>query len=137
LPTCGLFYIHIDIWYRDRPWIDKNNDGFLDYLKEYGGLSIYRDGINVYPAEWGAKYDWLGLRQRQISQAKRISYYHMIGNVEIEQSNNIELIDKTNREGMIQNTAFHDLAELTKAVVQYVELDYMGKREELSKLTGG
>ena len=137
IPTCGSFYIHIDIWYRDRPWVDKTDDTFLKYLKEYGGLSIYRDGINVYPAEWGAKYDWLGLRQRQISQAKRISYYHMIGNVEIEQSNNIELIDKTNREGMIQNTAFHDLAELTKAVVQYVELDYMGKREELTKLTGG
>lgn len=137
VPTCGSFYVHIDIWYRDRPWVDKTDDDFLKYLKEYGGLSIYRDGINVYPAEWGAKYDWLGLRQRQISQAKRISYYHMIGNLEIEQSNNIELIDKTNREGMIQNTAFHDLAELTKAVVQYVELDYMGKREELTKLTGG
>ncbi|MDC8001137.1 sensor histidine kinase [Aequorivita todarodis] len=137
IPTCGSFYIHIDIWYRDNPWVEKTDRPFLDYLKEYGGLSIYRDGINVYPAEWGAKYDWLGLRQRQISQAKRISYYHMIGNIEIEQSNNIELIDKTNREGMIQNTAFHDLAELTKAVVQYVELDYMGKREELTKLTGG
>lgn len=137
IPTCGSFYIHIDIWYRARPWADNLDKDFKDYLEEYGGLSIYRDGINVYPAEWGAKYDWLNLRQDQISQAKRISYYHMIGNVEIEQSNNIELIDKTNREGMIQNTAFYDLAALTRAVVKYVELDYMGKREELTKLTGG
>ena len=137
IPNCGSFYIHIDVWYRDRPWVDKTNNNFLEYLKEYGGISIYRDGINVYPAEWGAQYDWLGLRQRQISQAKRISYYHMIGNVEIEQSNNIELIDKTNREGMIQNRAFRDLAQLTKAVVHFIELDYMGKREELAKLTGG
>jgi hypothetical protein len=136
IPTCGAFYIHIDVWYRDSPWIDKS-DSFLDYLKDYGGLSIFRDGINVYPAEWGAKYDWLGLRQRQISQAKRISYYHMIGNVEIEQSNNIDLIDQTNREGMIINSAFLDMKELVKAVVLYVELDYMGKREELNKLTGG
>jgi len=135
-PKCGTFYIHLDIWYRDSPWIEKS-DPFLDYLKEYGGLSIYRDGMNVYPAEWGAKYDWLGLRQRQISQAKRISYYHMIGNIEIEQSNNIELIDQTNREGMIVNSAFLDLKELVKAVVLYVELDYMGKRDELNKLTGG
>ncbi len=136
-PTCGSFYVHIDVWYRDRPWVEKSDDDFLKYLKNYGGISIYRDGINVYPAEWGAKYDWLELRQRQISQAKRISYYHMIGNVEIEQSNNISLIDQTNREGMIINSAFLDLKELVKAVVYYVELDYMGKREELDKLTGG
>jgi signal transduction histidine kinase len=136
IPTCGSFYIHIDIWYRDSPWIDKS-DKFLDYLKDYGGLSIFRDGINVYPAEWGAKYDWLGLRQRQISQAKRISYYHMIGNIEIEQSNNLELIDQTNREGMIVNSAFLDLTQLVKAIVHYVELDYIGKRDELNKLTGG
>lgn len=136
-PKCGAFYIHLDIWYRDTPWIDKS-DKFLEYLKDYGGLSIYRDGINVYPAEWGAKYDWLGLRQRQISQAKRISYYHMMGNIEIEQSNNIELIDQTNREGMIINSAFLDLKELVKTIVEkVVEVDYMGKRDELNKLTGG
>ncbi|THD32437.1 MAG: sensor histidine kinase [Flavobacterium johnsoniae] len=136
-PKCGAFYIHLDVWYRDTPWIEKS-DKFLDYLKDYGGLSIYRDGINVYPAEWGAKYDWLGLRQRQISQAKRISYYHMIGNIEIEQSNNIELIDQTNREGMIINSAFLDLKELVKLIVQkIVEVDYIGKRDELNKLTGG
>jgi hypothetical protein len=119
------------------PWIDKSDKDFLEYLKDYGGISIYRDGINVYPAEWGAKYDWLGLRQRQISQAYRMSYYHMLGNVEIEQSNNIELVDKTNREGMVVNSAFLDLTELVKAITRYVELDYMGKRDELNKLTGG
>jgi signal transduction histidine kinase len=135
-PKCGQFYIHLDVWYRDNPWMSKN-DPFLGYLKEYGGLSIYRDGLNIYPAEWGTKYDWLGLKQNQISQASRISYYHMLGNVEIEQSNNIELIDKTNREGMIVNTAFRDLTELVKCVVSVVEKDYMGKRDELNKLTGG
>lgn len=137
IPKCGSFYIHIDIWYRDRPWIEKLDKEFLDYLKDYGGLSIYRDGVNVYPAEWGAKYDWLGLRQRQISQTKRISYYHMIGNIEIEQSNNLELIDKTNREGMILNTAFRDMSALVKGVIKLVEIDYMGMRDELNKLTGG
>jgi len=93
IPTCGSFYIHIDVWYRDTPWMDKSETKFKEYLTNYGGISIYRDGINVFPAEWGAKYDWLGLRQRQIGQAFRMSYYHMIGNVEIEQSNNSELVD--------------------------------------------
>lgn len=136
-PTCGSFYIHIDVWYRDRPWVNSSDKSFLEHLTAYGGLSIYRDGINIFPAEWGAKYDWLELRQRQISQAKRISYYHMIGNVEIEQSNNTNLVDKTNREGLIVNSAFLDLTALVKGVVLFLEIDYMGKRDELNALTGG
>lgn len=137
IPRCGSFYVHIDIWYRDKPWRDNLDASFLEFLKSYGGISVYRDGINVFSAEWGSESDWLGLRQRQIQQSKRISYYHMIGNIEIEQGENIFLMDKTNREGMVGNRAFKDLKELTKGVVFLIENDYMGKREELDKITGG
>ena len=135
-PACGAFYINIDVWYRDNPWMDKSDVDFKTYLKRYGGISIYRDGINVFPAEWGAESDWLGLRQRQIQQAYRMSYYHMIGNVEIEQSSNIDLIDKTNREGMIGNRAFIDLTTLVKSVSYFVENDYIQKRDEFNALSG-
>ena len=137
-PACGSFYIHIDIWYRDKPWIGNSDDEkkFKYYLEQYGGLSIYRDGINVFSAENGTETDWLGLRQRQIKQSYRMSYYHMMGNIEIDQSTNIDLIDKTNREGMIKNRAFNDLTELVKAVTYFVELDYIGKRDEYNKLSG-
>ncbi|MFS4456936.1 ATP-binding protein [Maribacter sp. 2304DJ31-5] len=137
IPNCGSFYVHIDIWYRDKPWKDNLDNDFLSFLKKYGGISVYRDGINVFSAEWGAESDWLELRQRQIQQAKRLSYYHMIGNVEIEQGENISITDKTNREGMIGNRAFKDLKELVKGVTFLVEKDYMGKRDELNRLTGG
>ena len=137
-PACGSFYIHIDVWYRDKPWIGNSDDEkeFKRYLEDYGGLSIYRDGINVFSAENGTETDWLGLRQRQIKQSYRMSYYHMMGNIEIDQSTNIDLIDKTNREGMIKNRAFTDLTELVKAVTYFLEIDYIGKRDEYNKLSG-
>ena len=137
-PACGPFYIHIDIWYRDKPWIGSTSDDreFKAYLEDYGGISIYRDGINVHSAELGTETDWLGLRQRQIKQTYRMSYYHMMGNVEIEQSSNIDLIDKTNREGMIKNRAFNDMTELVKAVTYFVENDYINKRNEYNVLSG-
>lgn len=137
-PACGTFYIHIDIWYRDKPWIGNSDDEkqFKRYLERYGGLSIYRDGINVYTAENGTETDWLGLRQRQIKQSYRMSYYHMIGNIEIDQSTNIDLVDKTDREGMIRNRAFTDLTELVKAITYFIELDYIGKRDEYNNLSG-
>lgn len=137
-PACGEFYIHLDIWIRDKPWIGNTLDdrAFKKYLEEYGGISIYRDGINILPAEWGSEHDWLDLRQRQIKQARRLSYYHLLGNVEIEQSANIDLVDKTNREGLIQNRAFTDLMTLVQAAVFFIEKDYMGKRDEYKALSG-
>lgn len=137
-PACGSFYIHLDIWYRDKPWIGNSDDEkqFKKYLEDYGGIPIYRDGINVLSAEVGTENDWLGLRQRQIKQTYRMSYYHMMGNIEIDQTTNIDLIDKTNREGMIKNRAFNDLTELVKAVTYFVENDYIGKRDEYNQLTG-
>ena len=139
-PACGEFYIHLDVWIRDNPWLGNSLDEkeFKAYLREYGGISLYRDQINIFPAEWGAETDWLGLRQRQIQQARRISYYHMIGNVEIDQLKNVDLVDKTNREGLIHNQAFTDLADLVNVVVRsIVEVDYMGKRDEYKQLSGG
>ncbi|MBS1732008.1 MAG: sensor histidine kinase [Bacteroidetes bacterium] len=137
-PACGPFYIHIDIWYRDKPWLGNSEDErqFKKYLEDYGGIPIYRDGINVLSAEVGTEADWLGLRQRQLKQNYRMSYYHMLGNIEIDQSTNIDLIDKTNREGMIKNRAFSDLTELVKAITYFVEKDYIGKRDEYNQLTG-
>jgi signal transduction histidine kinase len=138
-PACGDFYIHLDVWIRDRPWLGNTLDevAFKRYLEEYGGISLYRDQINIFPAEWGSETDWLGLRQRQIKQARRLSYYHILGNVEIDQSRNLNLVDKTNREGLIKNQAFDDLARLVKAVVFLVEEDYMGKRDEYKRISGG
>ncbi|WP_449386847.1 sensor histidine kinase [Chryseobacterium lineare] len=138
-PVCGSFFIHLDAWYRVKPWIDGPDAKLmLEYLSDYGGISIYRDDIIIFPAESGAKNDWIHLSQRHIKQGFRMSYYNMIGNIEIEQSENLDLIDKTNREGMIENKAFKDLAELTETLIQnIIEPRYIAKRDEYTNLTKG
>jgi signal transduction histidine kinase len=139
-PECGPFFMHIDVWYRKTPWIKSAGpDGkeFIDYLTSFGGISIFRDGINIFPAEWGAETDWLHLSKRHIKQAFRMSYYNMIGNLEIDQLKNFDLVDKTNREGLIENRAFKDLAQLVYAAISTViETKFIGKRDEYSNLTG-
>jgi signal transduction histidine kinase len=139
-PECGNFYLHIDVWYRKNPWISSAGpDGkeFIDYLTNFGGISIFRDEINVFPAEWGAETDWLSLSKRHIKQGFRMSYYNMIGNLEINQATNIELIDKTNREGLIANRASKDLTQLVHAIVaDVIEIKFIGKRDEYDALTG-
>ena len=139
-PECGEFYLHVDVWYRIDPWISSTGpDGkeFLGYLTNFGGISMFRDGINIFPAEWGAETDWLKLSTRHIKKALRMSYYNMIGNLEINQSNNIDLVDKTNREGLIANHAYRDLRELVHAIIAtVVETKFIGKRDEYNALTG-
>lgn len=138
-PKCGEFYVHLDIWYRSGPWVEGPNAiDFKRYLSNYGGVSIFRDGINIFPAEWGAEIDWLELSERQISQAFRISYYHMIGNIEIDQIDNLDLVDKTDRQGLIKNTAYNDLVKLTETIVKnIVEPQYIDKRDQYTNLTKG
>src|SRR5208283_5349897 len=138
-PACGAFYIHMDIWYRKSEWIDiPNYKDLTEYLEEFGGMSIYRDNILIYDSKIGSEVDWLGLAGKHIKQGFRISYRDFIGNIEIEQETNFDLIDKTNREGLINNQAFKDLATLTRNAIEQIVLPrYRRKRDEFVKLNKG
>ena len=134
-PECGSFYIHLDLWYRTSPWIDAiNTRKVSELLDDYGGVSIYRDSVNLFPAEWGAEIDWLNLSKRHIKKGSNLSYYNMMGYIEIDQSKNIDLIDKTDRQGLIENRAFNDLSQLVASVVFRSELDYKQKRDNLTDI---
>ena len=138
-PTCGAFYIHLDVWYRKKEWIDLENwKDLTDYLDDFGGVAVYRDNVLMVDTKIGAEHDWLKLNEERIKQAFKISYRDFIGSIEIEQSKNFELIDKTNREGLIENQAFKDLSCLAKNAVNQLLLPrYMAKRDDFEKLTKG
>ncbi|WP_214630370.1 sensor histidine kinase [Paenibacillus agaridevorans] len=81
-----------------------------DILKEYCGVKIYRDGFRVKPyGEVGN--DWLLLDNVKIKDTHgfRIGNNQVIGTILLTERDNPALIDATNREGIIENTAFEDL----------------------------
>lgn len=135
-PKCGPFFMHLDVWYRRSPWVSgPHANALFDYLTELGGISIYRDGINIFPAEWGAETDWLTLSKRHIQVGRRLSYYNMIGNIEINQMDTPDLVDKTDREGLVRNTAFMDLIKLVRSIIMQVEMEFIDKRNKYHELT--
>lgn len=138
-PECGGFFIHLDVWYRKSEWIDlSNHNELISYLDNYGGISIYRDGILILDSKLGSQFDWLGLSKKHIKQGFRISYRDMVGNIEIDQKSNFNLIDKTNREGLIENQASKDLAALSTTIIEKILFPkYRSKRDEFSQLTKG
>jgi hypothetical protein len=118
--VCGSFFINLYNYDRSPDIILKSNINTKD-LDEVCGVSVYRDGIRIFP--YGEKGDdWLGLDKRRIQEpTKRIDNNTIIGLVEINQLNNKYLIDKTNREGLIENTAFEYFENLVLSCVMFLE----------------
>lgn len=87
------------------------------WLKEYGGIKIYRDNFFVRPYgdPTADAYDWLGLDARKAKNPASISHpgggWHVRnrqgqGSVFISRITNSVLLDKSSREGIIENEYF-------------------------------
>jgi signal transduction histidine kinase len=126
--TCGNYKIELRVWDRDRRDLKEVADLFkleIDKLREMldksSGVSIYRDGFRVFPyGEPGD--DWLGLDSRRIQNPTlRLSNNQVVGFVQISSQENSELIDKSSREGLLNNQALRDLKESLISVFKLLE----------------
>lgn len=98
------------------------------WLREWTGVSIYRDGFRIWP--YGEPHDdWLRLDQRRVNNpVVRLSNNQIVGFVEISSDENPDLQDQTAREGLIQNRALEDLRQLMYFVFQLLEAERQGIR---------
>jgi signal transduction histidine kinase len=132
-PTCGPFMIHALCWIRIPEWLGPDHREVTSYLDQFGGLAIYRDHILAQPAQQSARSDWLGLASAQIKKSSKLSYYQIIGEIEIDQANTLSLRDRSSREGMIETEAFQDLTELTKGVLDELQFHTRRIRDEWTR----
>lgn len=104
--------------------------GFKKYLKNNGGVKVFRDKLRVY--DYGEpETDWLGLDSRRVNQpAKRISNNILLGSIFINREESQDLIEKTNREGFIENDAYVAFRDGILHSLEIVEtLRYPDKRK--------
>lgn len=115
-PQCGSFYVNLYVWDRTRDLLNAVGVSRED-LDAHCGVSVFRDGLRVLPyGEPGD--DWLQLDRERINDpAGRIGNNQVIGYVEVDQEQTVQLRDKTNREGLIENAAFRDLRALVRAAI--------------------
>ncbi len=80
--------------------------GLKEYLDQNGGVRVYRDGMRVY--DFGEPgNDWLELGGRRVNiPTKRIGNNQVIGVVGLDLVKSQDLIEKTNREGFVENAAY-------------------------------
>jgi signal transduction histidine kinase len=114
---CGGFIVNLHHY--SKPLAAKSGFSKKD-IEELCGVSIYRDGIRILP--YGEKgNDWLKLDNRRIQKTDAIGNDTIIGMIEINQIENLMLKDKTNREGLIENMAYHQFEQLVLSTIFTLE----------------
>lgn len=88
-------------------YVNSEKKSTKDYLRENGGIRVYRDGVRVY--NYGEKdTDWLGIDQRRINRfGGNVSNNIIIGSVKIKRAESFGLREKSNREGFIENESYY------------------------------
>ncbi len=91
-----------------------------DYLKENGGIRVYRDNVRIY--DYGERdNDWLGIDLKRVHRVGgNISNNIILGSVRLDRKSSVGLKEKTNREGFIEDgtyIAFKDAIEHVLSII--------------------
>lgn len=108
------------------------------YIKENCGVRIYRDNIRVY--NYGEPFDdWLNLDYDKIQRTgdhfgKKVT----IGFVELDLKKSLNgLIEKTNREGFIDNNVYKRFSLLVKEVYSFFEREASIDKDKIEEFLEG
>jgi len=100
-------------------WVPAPSDFSQDLRAGFSGIRIYRDRMRVLP--YGEiEDDSFNIDKRYVSlgaKAKRPRNVQLIGWIFISRESNRNLIDTSNREGLVNNEAFKQLYSLVEAVI--------------------
>ena len=132
-PFTGEFYVYD----RDKEIRRRLPDMRLieNYLDETGGVRVYRDGIRVY--NYGERGDdWLGLDLRRVNvPTRRISNNIILGAIHLSLKKSHGLVEKTNREGFVENEACSELRRVVLGALAALEAERQFDKERIRQLT--
>ena len=131
-PILGEFHV----FDRDREVLRQlaNTRLVTDYLDENGGVRVYRDGIRVY--NYGEQGDdWLGLDLRRVNiPTRRISRNIILGAIHLSLDLSDELLEKTSREGFVENDACTRLRQIVLGALGALETERRKDKEQIRRL---
>lgn len=109
---------------------------YKDYLRENGGVRVYRDGLRVY--DYGEPdNDWLGLDLRRVNiPARRLSNNILLGAVYIQRKDSQGLEEKTNREGFVENQPYDTFRAAILHCIDLIETLRYSDKQKLREIYG-
>lgn len=114
----------------------SDKQGFKEYLDTNGGIRVYRDGLRVY--DYGeVGNDWLNLDIRRVNQpGKKLSNNIILGAISLDRQTSKSLIEKTNREGFVENKAYTLFRNSILHVLNIVETLRFEDKSHIRQLYG-
>ncbi|HEV2495016.1 MAG TPA: sensor histidine kinase [Terriglobia bacterium] len=131
----------------------SDKKGLKGFLDESGGIRVYRDGIRVY--DYGEPgNDWLNLDVGRVNiPSERISNNLVLGAVSLkletssgirhakntndENEERIGLIEKTNREGFVENPTFRAFKQAVQFSIAQVAAERNKDKERIRRAYSG
>lgn len=106
-----------------------------NYLSENKGIRVYRDGIRVY--NYGEPSDdWLEMDRSRVQRiAVNLNRDITIGAISLDLESTSKLIEKTNREGFIENEAFFKLRAVVQSAVDKFQKLRLLDKDRLRAIT--
>ncbi len=114
----------------------SDKQGFKVYLDNNAGVRVFRDGLRIY--DYGEpENDWLGMDLRRVNQpTKRLSNNIILGAVYLNREYSTDLIEKTNREGFVENDAYEDFRNSILHTLDIVETLRFSDKQKLRGIYG-
>lgn len=114
----------------------SDKKGFKSYLDNNCGIRVFRDGLRVY--DYGEpENDWLGLDLRRVNQpTKRLSNNIVLGAVYLKRNDSYDLIEKTNREGFVENAAYAAFRKSILHTLNIIETLRFSDKQKIREIYG-
>jgi len=114
----------------------SDKTGFKSYLNNNSGIRVFRDGLRVY--DYGEpENDWLGLDLRRVNQpTKRLSNNIVLGAVYLKRTDSFDLVEKTNREGFVENAAYEAFRNSILHTLNIIETLRFSDKQKLRVVYG-
>jgi hypothetical protein len=113
--------------------LQTGKDDLRNYLSDNGGISIYRDGLRIN--EYGDQgNDWLNLDIKRVNTpGEKISNNLILATIDLTREYSKGLIEKTNREGFIDNEHFRNFKDAISYVTDKIEDLRVEDKESLNE----
>lgn len=112
--------------YTNNPSVVKN------VLKDHAGIKVFKGDLRVY--DYGDPgNDWLGLDIKRVNNKSWFSNNQNIGFIYLDDEKSSSLIEKTNREGFINNTAYDHFIIILEFLLSEFKAERVSDREKWLK----
>ncbi len=104
-----------------------------EFINSNCGIKVFRDNIRVF--NYGEPTDdWLGLDQNKMKKASNhFAKKNILGAINLHLNNTISsLIEKTNREGFIENDTYANFVAIVQSIFSFFERLSVGDREKVN-----